>query len=318
MSILIFTNSLKYCIITLMSKHSYERVVHPQTSRSYQTIFNELSENATDFGHFQRQRVQEFASRGIPGMASAGEACLALAYSNNNLDQRLELLSMAESYWRSTIDMQAAVGKSETHNTIRSVIRLAYLPQYYSLFIGEMAPTMPTVEKTYIGLMAVAQSTDTARKTLPARNMSPNAHRRFGDLVGMSSELAIIQLLLRQNIREIRDPNWIILPSNAFQDQVGTKAKKQTDVWDVSIYNGDNGFTLAHKIQVKSSDRFGGSYDHDISVVRIDPDLRLDHERKATSWRISREIQIEYDTDKSQQATGILDLRTAKLLDLID
>lgn len=193
----------------------------------------------------------------------------------------------------------------------RAALRLAQMSLYRSLFGDECMPDLHMLEDSYQGVMAAAVTAANHYTFDDDKTTVEHA-----DLMGTVSEATGLLLVERHSLISDIPAYWLPVQS------LYTEAIRPNG-WKISIYTPDLDNNekprIAYRLKVNSNRRHASRYDRKIADVAINPDLAIESEDPASTFRILSELQNESDPDKSSRsASKRLNLRTEKLLKALD
>ena len=199
-------------------------------------------------------------------------------------------------------------------------MQLAHLGIYKSMYLARQTPDASDVQITYGALLDLGKEISHA--------LEPNAkigNDRRGAIVGVASELGIMQLLYRFIIKT-DSHEWAVMPSLLSEDHsTGTHQSDLREGWDVGVYeqySASDQPSLLFKAQVKSSKKRAEElrYAPGIAVIYALHDLCTTGEYMLHPSTISDECFYETfssDMESVVEVTKKLDQREQLLLDIL-
>lgn len=271
----------------------------------------------------KQRAIENLECCGPSGLVFAGDACLEMAFSTQNDNEKLSWLDRASQNWRKCIDQQPLYCTKLNSDSAAARTQLAHENVYRWISLLHNLPPQKVVEQTYLNILDLGSDFLTRQqiKDTSARDMEDSQSLR-----GSFSELSVLALLHRFALRQMDDQSWLAVPA-LITENCGTRSYIFNSYkWDISVLTQpDNSQPpeRTYEIQVKSSVKQYGnerkSYNKNLTLVHISPDLALavdGPQVSNTRNSILQECFSELLND-DQEATARLDERTEKLLEII-
>lgn len=260
---------------------------------------------------------------GPSGLVFAGDACLEMAFSTMNDNEKLSWLDRAGQNWRKCIEQQPLYSTKLNSDSAAASMQLAHENVYRWLNLLHTLPPQKVVEQTYLNILDLGSDFLTRQQL---KDTNARDREESQSLRGSLSELSVLALLHRFALRQMDDQSWLAVPALTTEN-CGTRSYSLDSYkWDISVLTqADNSQPpeRTYEIQVKSSDKQYGkdrvTYNKDLTLVHISPDLALAVDGPQVSNTrngILQECLSELLND-DQEATARLDERTEKLLEIL-
>jgi hypothetical protein len=196
------------------------------------------------------------------------------------------------------------------------------MPAYYWRTMFDTLPSPEVTQQVYQNLLGVGQAHADSFHTLRANN-SKRANAAAQALSGNMAEIATLLLLHRFSL-ELNDQSWAATPSFISEDRKQGRVASVNRHWDISVFtHTDDQPELTYKVQVKTSTNNQDEKSHipyadDITMVYLQPDLRLSKQDRFGSSVIISECAVEYESGgQAPRVSDQLNARTEKLLNIL-
>jgi hypothetical protein len=253
---------------------------------------------------------------GIHGMVLAGEALLDQATKTTNLEEA-QTHYVGAAQVLTTVERLSANGPDNlAAHVARARIIKSFIPVRAYMDSEKRLPpndgsTSHNIYRTLVEEMVRLR--DAYRKV--------DSWPDKGRLIGQLGEFTVLSLLSRFGEQHIDDQSYCAMPSLLTEDRQLNRSLNSFGPWDISIYThmGEEEPRLTYRLQVKNqceaSTREEG--DTELSWVDLRRDLALYSGESRVDAKIASEMAAEFYLNEDW-ATRHLDIRTGKLLDVID
>jgi len=259
-------------------------------------------------------------SGGLQGLVWAGEIALEQAYKRSDLPS----LESAQAYFQKAIHLGHFVSGVNNHENryllAQSEVLLNHLPVAAGISLAHKLPQKPIAQKVYSKTVTIGHDLAAVLSPVDRTTESSGLSR----VAGLTSELAVLLLLERAALK-IGPDSWFPLLSFISEDKRNGSGSLINHGWDINVFadnQSQSGLDVVYRTQIKSSDRTPNKHqfnEEGISIVRLDPDLRIsNNERHIGKLIIDEVYKEEIFRGNSQRITAALDYRTELLLNCLD
>lgn len=275
------------------------------------TILSELRFNKIS----RATAIKRLESTDAYGLFSCGELLIQEAYDTPVTGDYLNKLLASTDYLRAAIQSRNIANNDRVDSTsARAMLQLENIP-IHDLVIQRKLPEKNLAESVHQRTIEIAYSL--------LKDSWEYTEDRIKS-VGVLGELSVLALDQRLAVRKIGSGIYFPCPSTFDQDYRNNHGSVLDRGWDMSVF-GDVGFgmRLETKAQVKTRDnrpegREIKPVQDGISLVFIDPDLRLEHDYNFVPGGIIEDLVLErdYPSDSREHiyASQRLDRREELLL----
>lgn len=253
---------------------------------------------------------------GIHGMVLAGEALLDQATKTTNLEEAQTHYVDASQVLTTVEHLSANSPANLAAYVARARIIKSFIP--VRAYMGSEKRLPPNDGSTFHNIYrTLVEEMVRLRDAYRKVDYQPDK----GRLIGQLGELTVLSLLKRFEAQNINDQSYCALPSLFTEDRQLNRSLNSFGPWDISIYThmGEEEPRLTYRLQVKNqceaSTREEG--DTELSWVDLRRDLALYSGESRVDAKIASEMAAEFYLNENW-ATRDLDIRTGKLLDVID
>lgn len=257
--------------------------------------------------------IRRFESSGTRGLYLAARLCTEQAYIAQNFDDSSAWVNRAAENYNKILIQNKDISGSKSLQ-LASIMGRAQLPLHGFMACFRESPPMTLLTKCYKESVGLIQDSVSEFKNgeVPTSNHS--------EFVGNLTETSVLLLSQRYTQREIGDNSWFALSSLYSQDHANHKKDLVSNAWDMTVFTdyGD-GATGSYFVQIKSTNSVSGLRDKyfadGITPLYFFPQLFLQNEEGLPQIGIITQLQKELEGDST--VSNVLDLRTAKLLDVL-
>ncbi len=259
-----------------------------------------------------------FKNTGIQGMVLAGEALLDQATKTTNLEE-------AQTHYVDAINVLKTVeylSANGPDNLAAYVARARIIESFIPAraYMGSEKRLPPNDGSIFRNIYQTLVE-EMVRLRDAYRKVDYRPDKAL--LIGQLGELTVLSLLTRFEVQNINDQSYCALPSLFTEDRQLNLSLNSFGPWDISIYThmGEKEPRLTYRLQVKNqceaSTREEGYTD--LSWVDLRRDLALYSSESHVDTKIAEDMATEfYFNNANHQVTRRLNIRTEKLLDVID
>lgn len=261
----------------------------------------------------QAEAIKRFECSGRLGIYMAAQLSTEQAYSSPNFETASFWLNKASENYHKLLIQNKDIPTSRNLQ-LAGIVGRAQLPlhTYFACF-GELPP-MPLLAKSYADTVGAIQGlvTEFRNGEVPAKNKS--------DFLGNLTEATVLLLAQRYTLRELGESSWVALGALYSQDHANNRKDRVRSAWDMTVFTdlGD-GPTGSYFVQIKSTNGAYAERDYafaeGITPLYFFPNMFLPNESGLPQIGIISQLQRELDGDSS--VSNVLDLRTAKMLDVL-
>ena len=226
------------------------------------------------------------------GLFSCGELLVQEAYDKSDTGDPLNTLLTAADYFKAAINSRRLANNERTDFiSSRAELQLIHIP-IHDLVIQKKFPEADLAEKVH-------------QKTIEiGHNLLIDSWDQYENRIetaGILGEISVLALDQRLSLRKIGCGIYFPCPSTFNQDYHNNHGTVLDGGWDVSVFSDvGNGMHREAKMQVKTrQNTYDGSriraVQDDISLIIIDPDLRLPNDYGSIHRGIIEDMVLERD-----------------------
>jgi len=207
---------------------------------------------------------------------------------------------------------------TDLDSVIGAAYRHAQMPLLDAVILERHPPATKVVEESYHKLVNLG------RQVIgPGQHLATENTHAAGELIGRTSEIAVLLLGLRFALRKAGPSDWLPLQSFFSEDHGGSSLEfTGKDAWDLNVYVPQDGVPEPeYRLQVKSSRSIWSKARQifGLPTVHVSDDLSLPERGRVISANIieecAQELVYPYETP---EITRRLDRRTERLLDILE